>query len=187
MGIEATYRNLLEAVSFAAQAHRHQLRKDGQTPYVGHVYRVCLIMRHIFGIDDPKVLATAALHDTIEDTTTDCDDLIKEFGPDVAAWVSALSKDKRLPDDEREAAYMKALAESPWQVKVCKLADIFDNLMDSIHTRPEQQRKSLQRAESYLKALQPNLPEPAKRPYDIVVRLFQEKKQAAASACPGPG
>src|SRR5438445_8221087 len=92
------YRPLLEAVSFAARAHQGQLRKDGRTPYVAHVFRVCLVLRHVFGIDDPRALMAAALHDTVEDTATDFDDLKEKYGADVATWVSALSKDKRLPD-----------------------------------------------------------------------------------------
>src|SRR3954447_2724159 len=106
----ADYRPLLEAVSFAARAHRGQVRKDGQTPYAAHPFRVCLIVRHVFGIDDPEVLTAALLHDTIEDTTTDFDDLEERFGAPVAGWVAGLSKDTRLPDDEREAAYMATLA-----------------------------------------------------------------------------
>jgi guanosine-3',5'-bis(diphosphate) 3'-pyrophosphohydrolase len=54
----AKYRSLLSAASFAARAHRDQLRKDRQTPYVAHPFRVCLIVRHVFGIDDPKVLTS---------------------------------------------------------------------------------------------------------------------------------
>ena len=50
--MENTYRPLLEAVSFAARAHQGQMRKDGKTPYASHVFRVCLILRHVFGIDD---------------------------------------------------------------------------------------------------------------------------------------
>ena len=38
---------LLDAVAFAARAHKYQIRKDGQTPYVSHVFRVCLIARHL--------------------------------------------------------------------------------------------------------------------------------------------
>ena len=87
---------LLDAVSFAARAHRHQLRKDKETPYVSHVFRVCLVVRHVFGIDDPKVLTAALLHDTIEDTTTDYDDVIERFGKDVADWTAALTKDMRV-------------------------------------------------------------------------------------------
>ena len=63
----AKYRSLLGAASFAARAHQHQLRKDRQTPYVAHPFRVCLIARNVFGVDDPNVLTTALLHDTIED------------------------------------------------------------------------------------------------------------------------
>src|SRR6266478_4852512 len=93
--IEDNYRPLLEAIAFAARAHQGQLRKDGQTPYASHVFRVCLIIRQVFGIDDVSVLMAAVLHDTVEDTTTDYDDLQKEFGAEVAGWVADLSKDKR--------------------------------------------------------------------------------------------
>src|SRR3954470_9066092 len=119
------FRLLLEAASFAARAHRHQLRKDGLTSYAAHPFRVCLIVRQVFGIDDPEVLTAALLHDTIEDTTTDFDDLEERFGPRVAGWVSALTKDKRLADDDREAAYTATLAGADPAVKVAKLADIF--------------------------------------------------------------
>ncbi len=88
-------RTLLDAISFATRAHHGQLRKDGRTPYVSHVYRVSLIVRHVFGIDDPAVLTAAVLHDTIEDTTTDFDDVEEHFGAEVAGWVARLSKDKR--------------------------------------------------------------------------------------------
>src|SRR5438874_3852729 len=98
-GVDANAaQRMLEAASFAARAHRHQLRKDGQTPYAAHPFRVCLIVRHVFGIDDPDFLAAALLHDTIEDTTTDFDDLAAEFGPRIAGYAAALSKDGRLPE-----------------------------------------------------------------------------------------
>jgi guanosine-3',5'-bis(diphosphate) 3'-pyrophosphohydrolase len=106
-------RPLLDAVAFASRAHRHQLRKDGQTPYASHVFRVCLILRHVFGIADEHILTAAVLHDTVEDTTTDYDDLNDRFGAEVAGWVGTLSKDKRLPEEEREAAYMAGLARAP--------------------------------------------------------------------------
>ena len=47
---------LLDAIAFAARAHRSQTRKDGETPYVSHVFRVCLIARHLFGVTDPDAL-----------------------------------------------------------------------------------------------------------------------------------
>lgn len=173
-------RPLLEAVAFAARAHQGKLRKDGTTPYVSHVFRVCLVLRHVFGIDDQQALMAAALHDTVEDTDTDFDDLKEEFGDEVAGWVAALSKDKRLPEEQREPAYAEALARAPWQVKVCKLADIYDNVMDSIPREPRQRAQVLQRAHFYLEALKPELPEPARRPWQMVAVLLKQVESGQA-------
>jgi guanosine-3',5'-bis(diphosphate) 3'-pyrophosphohydrolase len=172
--LQSAYGNVLEAVSFAARAHRHQLRKDGQTPYVAHVFRVCLIVRHVFGIDDARALMAAALHDAIEDTATDFDDLEKTFGREVAAWAATLCKDTRLPEEERERHYVAQLVKAPWQVKVCKLADVFDNLMDSKHLKPEQRERTRRRTRQYLDALGGNLPAEARPAYETVEHLFAE-------------
>jgi guanosine-3',5'-bis(diphosphate) 3'-pyrophosphohydrolase len=162
---------LFEAVAFAARAHRHQLRKDRETPYVSHVFRVCLVVRHVFGFDDPRMLAAAVLHDTIEDTTTDRDDLIEHFGPDVARWVSALSKDSRLPFDEREEAYVRGLAAAEWQVKACKLGDVYDNLGDCGYFSPAGRRKTATKARRYLDAIRTGLPQEL----HAAVRLVEER------------
>jgi (p)ppGpp synthase/HD superfamily hydrolase len=162
---------VFEAAAFAARAHRHQLRKDKETPYVSHVFRVCLVVRQVFGFDDPKVLAAALLHDTIEDTSTDCDDIIERFGPDVARWVAALTKDMRLPEREREEAYTRGLAAADWQVKACKLADIYDNLGDCRHFAPAGRRKTAARARTYLDAIRQTLPEQLREP----LRLTEQR------------
>jgi (p)ppGpp synthase/HD superfamily hydrolase len=172
--LQSAYGRLLEAVSFAARAHRNQTRKDGRTPYVAHVFRVCLIVRHVFGIDDPRALTAAALHDTVEDTTTDFDDLEEAFGREVAEWATLLCKDKRLRDDEREEKYIAQLTRAPWQVKVCKLADVFDNLLDSKHLNPEQRERTRGRMRRYIDALGAALPTEARLAYEHVERLFAE-------------
>jgi guanosine-3',5'-bis(diphosphate) 3'-pyrophosphohydrolase len=169
-GLEARYRPFLEAISFAARAHRHQLRKDGQTPYGAHPFRVCLVLRHVFGVDDVEAMTAAVLHDTIEDTNTDHDDLVKHFGPRVAGWVSLLSKDKRLPDQRREEEYRAGLAAAEWQVKACKLGDIFDNLMDSGQA-PGLRKHAVARSRYYLEVLnEPRL----QKAYEIVTNLLRE-------------
>jgi guanosine-3',5'-bis(diphosphate) 3'-pyrophosphohydrolase len=173
--LERTYRPLLEAVSFAGRAHHGQMRKDRQTPYAAHVFRACLILRHVFGIEDNVALTAAVLHDTIEDTTTDFDDVKEHFGPEVAGWVATLSKDKRLEDAPREQTYMAGLAAAPWQVKVCKLADVFDNLMDSRQLSEQQRQRTLARARAYLGVLDsPALPSAARRAFEIVQTLLRE-------------
>jgi guanosine-3',5'-bis(diphosphate) 3'-pyrophosphohydrolase len=165
---------LLDAVAFAARAHRHQLRKDGETPYVSHPVRVSLIVQHLFGVTDPRILTAALLHDTIEDTTTDADDIVERFGPDVHRWVATLTKDKRLPDAERERAYAAALVAGGWQVHICKLADVYDNLLDSSHVPPEKRRTTVERARFYLDALESHLGDESRAAYAIVNRLCDE-------------
>ena len=172
--LDATYRELLEAVSFAARAHDGQLRKDRVTPYASHPFRVCLVVRDIFGFDDPRMLITAILHDTIEDTTTDYDDLAERHGAEIAAWVGYLTKDKRLPEAERERVYIEHLKSAPWQVQVCKLADVFDNLMDVKHLPSDRRAQAIQRYEHYFAELRDVATPEAKKAIALVQQLFEE-------------
>jgi guanosine-3',5'-bis(diphosphate) 3'-pyrophosphohydrolase len=167
-------RSLLEAASFAARAHRNQVRKDGATPYVAHPFRVCLIVRHVFEIDDPDFLTAALLHDTIEDTPTDYDDLAERFGDKVAGWVGALSKDMRLPEAERETAYIAKLAAAEPAVKIAKLADIFDNLTDSRHLSPKARQRTVDRTTKYVAALELNMTDLGRQPLALVRQLLHD-------------
>jgi guanosine-3',5'-bis(diphosphate) 3'-pyrophosphohydrolase len=167
---------LLKAIAFAARAHHGQMRKDGSTPYVSHVVRVSYVLRQLFGVDDQQALIAAILHDTIEDTTSDFDDLEEEFGDEVADWVARLTKDKRLPDHQRESAYIATLADSPWQVKVCKLADVYDNLADSVNLPAGKKSNVFTRAHAYLDGLKHDLPEQARVPWQIVSNLLSKRE-----------
>ena len=42
-----------------------------------------------------------------------------------------MTKDMRLEDDIREIDYDKQLADGPWQGRLIKLSDVFDNFTDS--------------------------------------------------------
>lgn len=119
------------AATFAATRHRHHLRKDGVTPYIAHPFRVAMIVRDTFGCSDPAVLAAALLHDTIEDTPTDYDDICERFGPEVADLVAAVTKNMILPEAEREAEYDARLAKADWRARLIKLADVLDNSSDA--------------------------------------------------------
>lgn len=119
------------ASAFAARAHRHQMRSDGRTPYYSHCVRVAMTVALKFGCTDDQVLAAALLHDTIEDTDTDYDDVLKRFGPEVADLVAAMTKDMRLVESQREPAYDAQLADGPWEARLIKLADVYDNLSDA--------------------------------------------------------
>jgi guanosine-3',5'-bis(diphosphate) 3'-pyrophosphohydrolase len=120
-----------EAASFAARAHIHQIRKDRATPYIAHPFRVAMTIQHVFGCEDEAAICAGLLHDTIEDTTTDYDDLIAHFGAAVADLVAAMTKNMALPEEQREHDYDKRLAAADWRARLVKLADVYDNLCDS--------------------------------------------------------
>ena len=119
-----------EAAAFAAHAHRNQTRND-KRPYVSHCFRVAMTVNLVFGFDDSEVLAGALLHDTIEDCDVDYDEILEAFGRNVADYVAVMTKDMRLEEPIREVAYDKQLADGPWQGRLIKLADVYDNFTDS--------------------------------------------------------
>lgn len=145
-----------DAASFAAVAHRHQVRKDGVTPYVAHVFRVAMIVRDLFGCDDPVCLAAALLHDVIEDTGADYDELEERFGGEVADCVAALTKNMALPEKDREAEYDARLAAADWRARLVKLADQYDNLWDVCGGDEAFCKRARKRAERALKLAEPD-------------------------------
>lgn len=119
-----------EAVSFAARMHIGQVRKDGKTPYCAHPFRVAMTVREVFGCEDEAAICAALLHDVIEDTPADYDDVLERFGEVVADAVAAMTKDMRLREDIREPKYDRGLLEGGWRGRLIKLADVHDNLCD---------------------------------------------------------
>lgn len=120
-----------KATKQAAHFHRSQMRKDGKTPYIVHPSRVALTLTVVFKLYDPVILAAALLHDVIEDTTGDFDDIANLCGAEVACIVASLTKDTRIPEKKREEVYKRQLETSDWRTKIIKLADIYDNLCDA--------------------------------------------------------
>jgi len=95
-----------------------------------------MTLRHLFGCEDEAALAAAFLHDTIEDTATDYDDLEEAFGREVADIVASLTKNMLLCEPVREPEYDARLAAGDWRARLIKLADVYDNLAD-MRTRSE--------------------------------------------------
>jgi guanosine-3',5'-bis(diphosphate) 3'-pyrophosphohydrolase len=168
-----------EAAAMAARAHRNQTRKDKKkTPYFSHPARVALTVAVKFGCTDEKVLAAALLHDVLEDTLVDYDDLLERFeDEELARMVFALSKDHRLPDAEKERKFDEQLAEATWQVRLIKLADVYDNLADA----PDDQikHKMLGKAERAL-GLAKNDPKLEKASAELQALADEAQRQLSA-------
>lgn len=140
------------AAAFAARKHAGQLRRDGRTPYFSHVVRVAMTVSEIFGCHDEETLAAALLHDLIEDTTTDYEDLLERFGKGVADMVAVLTKNMSMPEAAREKDYDARIARADWRVRLIKLADAYDNLLDSEHD-PRGEKELPKRIEACHRAL----------------------------------
>jgi (p)ppGpp synthase/HD superfamily hydrolase len=144
------------AAAFAARAHMTQYRKDGSTPYFSHPARVAMTVSHVFGCDDEVALAAAFLHDTIEDTKTDYDDIDKNFGKQVADCVAALTKNMILAEARRERDYYDRLRKSDWRARLVKLADSYDNYCDRVHLPDNQGRKAVKRLKDAMDLVRPD-------------------------------
>ena len=168
------FSKLLLAISFASRAHDGHFRKDGKTPYIAHPLRVMTIAASWFGVTDVETLMAAVLHDTIEDTKTDHDDLSQQFGQQVADYVAALSKDKRLAEERREREYHDALAAAPVAVQLCKLADVYDNLIDSLGMDKQARRKKIDKAQEAVDRFTPTLSGQWQHALDLVREAIQK-------------
>lgn len=77
---------VLKALEFASLKHRDQRRKDKDaSPYINHPIALANVLWHEGGVTDAVVIASALLHDTIEDTRTSWHELRGEFGDEVYA------------------------------------------------------------------------------------------------------
>src|ERR1700688_1867920 len=88
---------LLTALAFAADKHRHQRRKDADaSPYINHPILVATVLATEGGVSDESTLVAAVLHDTVEDTETTFEELTERFGLEVSELVRELTDDKGL-------------------------------------------------------------------------------------------
>ena len=140
---------LIKAVYYTTFAHKEQFRKCGKVPYVVHPFRVYVFLARKFGIKDVNILAAALLHDVIEDTEKTYEDIKAQFGEKIADWVELLSRDK----DKPEEAYVNKLKSAPSEVKLIKLADCYDNILDAAVFDPRVLLgKILRKSQTYLNA-----------------------------------
>ncbi len=111
------------AYIFSKYGHRGQRRDQGER-YFEHPRSVAEIIIDELGIKDNwEIIATALLHDMLEDSyLLNEERIVINFGREVALWVKMLTKK---PKD----GYISRLMNfAPWQVLVVKLADRLHNL-----------------------------------------------------------
>ncbi|MEX0736752.1 MAG: bifunctional (p)ppGpp synthetase/guanosine-3',5'-bis(diphosphate) 3'-pyrophosphohydrolase [Bacteroidota bacterium] len=81
---------ITRAFKISLEAHKHDLRASGE-PYFHHPFEVAMIVAKEIPLDDISV-ASALLHDVVEDTEFDLKDIREEFGDAVADIVDGATK-----------------------------------------------------------------------------------------------
>lgn len=137
---------LIEAAfEVARTAHRAQVRRSGE-PYISHPVAVASIVANL-GLDDVTI-ASALLHDAVEDTTVTKEDLAADFGADVSDIVDGVTKLDRLQFDSKEAQQAATLRKmlvamaKDIRVLIIKLADRLHN-MRTIGSMPDAKQRRI--------------------------------------------
>lgn len=130
----------MQAIVFAAQCHKNQVRKYHGEPYILHPIRVMETVQKECRCVCDLTLAAAVLHDVVEDCGVTVAEIRDRFGEDVAGWVDELT-DKSTPADGNRAARKKIdnlrLADASATAQNIKLADILDNCEDIARSDPD--------------------------------------------------
>ena len=119
---------IIKAKKFAEKAHKGQLRKYTNEPYINHPISVARLVQTV--CNDEYVLMAALLHDVVEYTETTIDDIWREFGGKVADIVSDLTDISKPEDGNRKIRKeidRQHIAKACKEAKLIKLADLIDN------------------------------------------------------------
>lgn len=133
-----------DAFDFAKEAHKGQKRANGESYFTGHCIPVAV---HVAEIGMDKTLICAALlHDTIEDTEVEIQEIEAKFGKDIAKLVEGVSKLGKLKyqGNERHVESLRKFFVSIAQdvrVVILKLADRWHNLETLQYLPAEKQQR----------------------------------------------
>jgi len=134
---------LNRAYVYAMKAHGNQKRASG-APFFSHPLEVAAILAEMH-LDDATI-ATALLHDTIEDTGTTRSEIDTLFGAEIGSLVDGLTKIKKLDlvtkKAEQAENFRKLLLaiSSDIRVLLVKLADRLHNMRTLEHMKPAKRK-----------------------------------------------
>ncbi|MEL7487504.1 MAG: bifunctional (p)ppGpp synthetase/guanosine-3',5'-bis(diphosphate) 3'-pyrophosphohydrolase, partial [Pseudomonadota bacterium] len=136
---------LNKAYVYAMKAHGGQTRKSGD-PYFSHPLAVAAILTELRA--DPASVATALLHDVVEDTDATIDDIERLFGKEIARLVDGVTKLSQIElrsDASKQAENFRKLVVAmadDVRVLLVKLADRLHNMRTlGFHPKPDKRRR----------------------------------------------
>ena len=143
------------AFEVAVDAHKNQRRKSGEA-YIFHPIAVAKIVASEIGLDAVSI-ASALLHDVVEDTEYTLDDIDRIFGETVARIVDGLTKISHLKKDmnisQQAENFRKMLLTLNDDVRVIiiKIADRFHNML-TMDSMPEHKQVKIASETLYIYA-----------------------------------
>ncbi|ASV28925.1 RelA/SpoT family protein [Maribacter cobaltidurans] len=143
------------AFEVAVDAHKDQRRKSGEA-YVFHPIAVAKIVASEIGLDAVSI-ASALLHDVVEDTQYTLDDIDRMFGETVARIVDGLTKISHLKKDmnisQQAENFRKMLLTLNDDVRVIiiKIADRYHNML-TMDSMPEHKQVKIASETLYIYA-----------------------------------
>lgn len=134
--------DIRRAYAIAEKMHEGQSRRSGD-PYITHPLAVTQILAEL-GMTAPTLVA-ALLHDTVEDTEYDLNQLRSDFGDEVAHLVDGVTKlDKVKYGDSAQAETIRKMVVAmsrDIRVLVIKLADRLHNMRTLRYLRRDKQER----------------------------------------------
>ena len=143
------------AFDVAVDAHKEQRRKSGEA-YIFHPIAVAKIVASEIGLDAVSI-ASALLHDVVEDTPYTLDDIERIFGETVARIVdgltkiSHLKKDKNISQQAENFRKMLLTLNDDVRVIIIKIADRYHNML-TMDSMPEHKQVKIASETLYIYA-----------------------------------
>ncbi|WP_438712566.1 HD domain-containing protein [Aquimarina muelleri] len=122
-----------KAIKFAGEKHSEQKVPGTNANYLLHISNVAMEVLLAYHFDNSFdidfAIQVAILHDTIEDTATDFEEIKQTFGESIAKAVQALTKDEKLPSkEEKMKDSLTRINALQKEVGIVKIADRITNL-----------------------------------------------------------
>lgn len=142
------------AMRFAHEAHKAQRRKYAGNPYTDHLAEVAGVTASVAPPERLQVMvATAWLHDCVEDQEIQESTLREEFGEEVSRGVMLLSDLETGNRATRKRLSCERLAGAPGWVQTIKVADLLSNTISIVSHDPRFAVVFLRERQSLLRVL----------------------------------
>ncbi len=130
----------MESAEKIEHAKEFAIRKFKEAGADNHWPDVLAVLQNEFYVEDPDILVSAILHDTLEDTETTYEELEQTFSKEVADLVQEVSHPKNY-NKIQQVEYYEHLNHTSPKAKIIKLADFTANLRGITKIRQSEPEK----------------------------------------------